>query len=265
MKKLKEQRQHNVIKSNVLIQKSRHDLSLAEQKILLSLVQMIEPEDIEFKEYKFSIKDFCNLCGIDDRSGKNYEDIKKIVKTLSDKSYWIKEGEEVEKLIRWINQPSINPGTGTIKVKLDDMMKPYLLQLKEYFTQYSLYYTLAMKSKYSLRLYELLKSYQNLKKKPFDIEKIKIMLMAQNYEKWTDFKINVIDKAVNEINFLTDISVTYELTKTGRQFTEITFFIKLKKGIDERMETWQHIENRLNPKEIENQISMLLNEEIENE
>ena len=40
-----------VIKSNELIQKSRFDLSLQEQKIILYLISQISPFDEEFKIY----------------------------------------------------------------------------------------------------------------------------------------------------------------------------------------------------------------------
>ena len=69
-----------VVKSNDLIQKSRFDLSLQEQKIILYLISQITPYDEEFKLYEFSIQDFCNICGIDHTSGGNYADLKKAVK-----------------------------------------------------------------------------------------------------------------------------------------------------------------------------------------
>ena len=53
-----------VVKSNDLIQKSRFDLSLQEQKIILYLISQITPYDEEFKLYEFSITDFCKILAI---------------------------------------------------------------------------------------------------------------------------------------------------------------------------------------------------------
>ena len=64
-----------VIKSNDLIQRSRFDLSLQEQKIILYLISQITPYDEEFQLYEFSIADFCKICGIDHTSGGNYADL----------------------------------------------------------------------------------------------------------------------------------------------------------------------------------------------
>ena len=50
-----------VVKANDLIQKSRFNLSLQQQKIVLYLISQITPYDEEFKLYEFSILDFCRI------------------------------------------------------------------------------------------------------------------------------------------------------------------------------------------------------------
>ena len=144
-----ELRNKMVVKANDLIQKSRFDLSLQQQKIILFLISHIEPSDKEFKLYEFSVIDFCQVCGIDYTAGKNYKDIKKAIKEIADKSVWIKTQDDEETLLRWVEKPYINKNSGTIKIRLDEDMKPYLLQLKKNFTQYELIYTLQFKSKYT--------------------------------------------------------------------------------------------------------------------
>ena len=68
-------RNRTVVKANDLIQRSRFNLSLQQQKIVLYLISQITPYDEEFKLYEFSITEFCKVCGIDDTSGKNYTDL----------------------------------------------------------------------------------------------------------------------------------------------------------------------------------------------
>ena len=57
---------------------------------------------------------------------------------------------------------TIDEGTGKIALTLDQALKPHLIQLKEFYTTMNITYTLPMKSQYSLKIYELCKSYQNL-------------------------------------------------------------------------------------------------------
>ena len=54
-----------VTKSNYFIMNSSYDLSLEEQKLILTLASMVQPNDEEFKAYKFKIADFIRLLGIE--------------------------------------------------------------------------------------------------------------------------------------------------------------------------------------------------------
>ena len=133
-----ELRNKTVVKANQLIQKSRFNLSLQQQKIVLYLISQITPYDEDFKLYEFSIVEFCKVCGIDETNGKNYRDLKQAIKEIADKSVWIEIAEDEETIVRWIEKPYINKKDGVIKIRLDNDMKPFLLQLKENFTQYEL-------------------------------------------------------------------------------------------------------------------------------
>jgi len=230
MLNLQIRRSYKVVKHNNIIQKARFQLSLQEQKIILYIISKIKPDDAEFILQDFSIIEFCKNCGIDYDNGKNYKNVKDTIKSLSDKSLWVTFENGTESLMRWINKAWINKKSGNIKIRLDDDMKPYLLQLQRDFTEYELLYTLAMRSQYSIRLYELLKSlvYQR-KPQDFDIEDLKRVLFAENYKLYGDFKRNVLEISMREINEFSDINITYEIEKQGRKFSKITFFIKEKK------------------------------------
>lgn len=249
-KNLIQYREYKVIKANDLIQKSRFQLSMQEQKIILYVISKIKPKENEFILQNFNIPEFCKICGIDNGNGKNYKNIKDTIKILADKSVWIMLEDSSETLVRWINKAWINKKSGIVKIRLDDDMKPYLLQLQERFTQYELLYTLAMRSQYSIRLYELLKSYEFQHKKIFDIEELKKILSAENYIRFPDFKRKVLDISMREINNLSDITVVYEIIKESRRYAKIEFLIKLKEDLTERSKTWANIDEILNPNQM---------------
>lgn len=248
-RELTELRNYKIVKSNDMIQKSRFNLQTQEQRIILYLISKIQPEDMELKEHSFNIRDFCKVCGLDADNGFNYKQIKKTLKDLRDKSIWITLDDGSEALLSWLDSVIMHPKNGTIKVKISEMIKPYLLHLREKFTQYELLYTLAMKSQYSLRLYELLKSYEFQSKKIFDINELKRLLSAENYVRYPDFKRYVLDIAMREINDLSDLSITYEAIKSGKRYAKIEFTMRLKKDVDERLETWAKIDEVISPKQ----------------
>jgi len=247
-------RDYKVVKHNKLIQRSRYELSTQEQKIIFYLITKIKPTDTALDLYEFNIKDFCEVCGIDGTNGKNYALLKETISKLTSKIIWITLDNGDETIVRWIERPYISRKSGTIKIKLDELMRPYLLQLKDHFTAYNLYYTLAMKSKYSIRIYELLKSYENLSEYTFKIDTLKKMLFAEKYEMYKDFRVKVLDIALREINDFGDISVTYTIEKKGRKADKIKFKIVPKKDIKERVETFKKIEQRISPKQTERNI-----------
>lgn len=243
-----EARNKMVVKANDLIQKSRFDLSLQQQKIILYLISQIQPIDKEFKLYEFSVVDFCKVCGIDPESGDKYKDIKKAIKDIADKSIWIKTEYDEETLLRWVEKPYINRNSGTIKIKLDEDMKPYLLQLKSNFTQYELIYTLRFRSKYSIRLYELIKSihYKDIVeyKRAFSVEKLKELLNGENYNQYKDFKKRVLIPSINEINANSDKEISINELKRGNRVEYIELIVK-SKSVDDMIKTRIRIEDEL--------------------
>lgn len=238
-------RNYPVIKANALIQQTRYNLSLQEQKLILHVIQLIKPEDEDFKTYSFSVQDYCKICEIDYKNGKNYQNIKKSLKSLGDKSFWVDTGEK-EILMRWLNEIVIDKGTGIIDVELSKNLKPYLLQLKKFYTKYNYLYVSAMRSEYSIRFYELLKSYENQRQVVFKVEEIRRKLQVPDGKlpRWVDIRRYVIDQAQKEVNNLTDIMFKYETLKKGRRVEKVVFSIFTKDGKSQVI-AQQRVERRL--------------------
>ena len=248
-----ELRDKMVVKANDLIQKSRFNMTLQQQKMLLFLISQVSPYDEEFKEYEFSIQEFCRVCGLDVSSGKNYQDIKQSIKDIADKSVWINVNNDEETLLRWIEKPYLNNKSGVIRIRLDEDMKPYLLQLKENFTRYELIYTLYFKSKYSIRLYELAKSihYKELEeyRRTFSVDELRRILGGETYSEYRDFKRRVLDVAINEINEYSDKILSYEPIKKGKSVVAIELVIG-SKSIWDRLEIRSRIEKEMGTNQV---------------
>lgn len=224
-----------VRKANELIQKSRHNLSERQQKIILYLISHISPYDEDFKDYVFDIKSFCNVCDIDETSGGNYEEIKTTIKEIADLSVWIRLENEQETLFRWIERPIIDARSGKITMRFNELLRPYLLQLTGNYTQYDLIYAVHFKSKYTIRLYELLKSVHYHELEPytteFNISYLRQRLGADDkpsFDKYSLFKSKVLMRAITEINLKSDKTVEYEEIKLKNKVVRISFTIKTK-------------------------------------
>lgn len=235
---IEERKGYLVVKANELIQKNRFELSLPEQKTIAFICSMIKPKSLKEDElqlnYDFNIRDYCKVVGIDYNSGTNYTDIKNILKKLSDRSMWLDDGNG-EVLVRWLAKVRTNKRSGLAKIELDRDLAPYLFDLGQRFTQYQLNNILAMKSAFSVRIYELMKSYSFQKSKTFDIDELKYLLMVENvksYGNFKDFRIYVLEKAQQEINELTDINIYYEPIFKGRKVVKVKFRIEEKSVLE---------------------------------
>lgn len=223
-------REQLVVKSNDVIQKNRYSLNTVEQKIVIYLISKIKPDDKELAWYDFEVREFCKVCGIDYDNGKNYQDIKKVIENLHAKHFWVEMDDGGESLCSWVNKARIYKGSGKIRIRLDEDLQQYLLGLSANFTQYQLLSILPMKSQYSARIYELLKSYAWIGGQTFDIDDLKRRLMCENYINFKDFKRRVLDIAVKEINDFTDIEVSWEPMKKGKKVIAVRFDIKPRDG-----------------------------------
>lgn len=189
-------------------------------------------------DYEFNIRDYCKVCGIDYDNGKNYADVKATLKKLRDRSMWVTLDNDDETVVGWLDRVTTNKRSGIAKVRIDDRLAPYLFDLGQRFTQYQLYNILAMKSAFSVRIYELMNSYAFQKSKTFEVDELKRLLMVDDVKSYNDFgrfRHKVLEKAQEEINELTDLNIYFEPITKGRKVIKVKFRIEQKSPIERMM------------------------------
>lgn len=212
-----------VAKSNELIN-AKYKLSLEEQKIILVLASTIQPEDDELKAYNFRIESFMKLLGVN--NARKYTEVPKITKKLMSKVLEVKKDNKITQF-HWLSFAEYEKGTGCVTLKFTPELKPYLLRLKKLYTSYRLQNILTLTSKYSLRIYEILKSHEYKKEICLSVNELKYKFEIQDeYQRYNDFKKYVILAAQKEINEKTDIKFDFEEIKKGRKIVEIKFLIQ---------------------------------------
>ena len=222
-----EEKDLSVKKSNYL-NRASYKLSVVEQKMLALLVAQIKKDTADFKPYSLNIKDFCNLIGIEN---SNYTYIVSIAKSLLDRDvhFWYinEKGKEVEVNTKWLSSCVHVEGSGTVEMNFDNILKPFLLQLKNRFTLYRLENIIQLSSVFSIRIYELLKQYENAGIVKFSLEDLRryIGIDDNQYKMYADFKRRVLVLAQNEIKQKCDIFFDFEEIKVGRSIGKLLFYI----------------------------------------
>lgn len=223
-----------VVQSNSLLG-GKQALSINSAKLICSAIMQVVRDDIELKPYIITISELSNLLNIS--KSNLYRDIEKITDEIltSHVDVRMEYGEKLKwKKINWVSFIEYQSDAG-VAIKLNNDLKPYLLNLREKYTQYTLDNILAMKSIYAIRIFELLQ------------EKIIVKLIPKNglyiemsvkyireccdcedkYEKFSHFKSRVLDTAVNEINRVTLYHINYTYIKKGKLIDGIKFFINM--------------------------------------
>ncbi len=218
-----------VSKSNKLVN-GRYNLGLNEQKIILTMISLIDINDSDFNKVNFTIKEITNLLNIP--INNLYRDIGKIIKNLRKNDIFIDERDEngIGKVIEtsFVTTAIYDNKHGVLSLEFSDTLRPYLLELKGFFTSYRLDNALSLSSKYSIRIYEKLKCNEFKKSFIWSVENIKedLILKQKSYKLYSNVKQKIILIAIDDINKNTDIKVRFEEIKTGRKITAIKFYIK---------------------------------------
>ena len=225
-----------VAKANQLIRNTRYNLTAQQQKIILYAISAIKPGDDPRTWYEFDISDFCKAVGLElDTGGAYYRLIKKDLLELTKYGVWMEREDGSQVTVRWLDKAQIIPLIGTVSLRFDEDLHPYLFNLSRNYTQYQLKSALAFSSKYGIRLYEVLRSYYGqrdidslaIREINFTQKQIRDMFLTEGkYQRWPDFETRALKPAVEDINRYSDeMHVEYEKIRQGHTIGLITFII----------------------------------------
>lgn len=217
----------SVKKSNYLNQAS-YKLSVIEQKVIALLAAQIKDDDIGFQPYCLDIREFQTLIG---NKSMNYAYIEEVANSLQNRELHIQftnaQGAVEHLNTRWLSSSRYIEGTGVVELRFDPNLQPFLLQLKNRFTMYRLENIIQLTSQFSIRLYELLKQYENIGSRTFTLEELRefIGIDDTQYRLYADFKRRVILAAQKELKEKSDVFFEFEEVKVGRSVGKLLFHI----------------------------------------
>lgn len=224
----------DVIQSYI-ITTAKYDYSVYEKRIIYRLVEMVQ-HTLEGKKLDkgFSIqKTLYNdriitmpinafLAGEND---ENYTRVKEALRKLRNKTFEYENGGKW-KLVGVIEKPNFDI-SGVAQFELQPEVYDAILNFSKGYRKYELKVAMQFESVYAMRFYELMSG----QKTPicYSIDQIKEMFqISDKYERVNDFKKKVLDTAKRELDRCSPYTFNYEMNKTGRKFTSITFYPKFQ-------------------------------------
>ena len=162
------------------------------------------------------------------------------IKEVKDKGYKMKSIVPIP-MVEW------NSYNDEVKIRFDIDIMPYLIELKQNFTQYALTDVMELNSKYSIIIYKWLcmhfnqyEHYQNkggrrhnqleeYRNPSIPMNELRVLTdTVTEYKRFTHFETRILKTAIQEINHHTHFDVTYDKIKKGRTIDSIQFHISKK-------------------------------------
>lgn len=234
-KTIKKEFQKNelVIHHNYLIE-AKYSVSLQEKRLILLMSSQIQKDDKDLQIYNFSVQELCNLFQI---KNKNiYKEIDDVISKLFTRILTLKNlTEDSTTKISWLTYAKYWHGKGLIQLSFNQKLKPYLLEIQKKFTKISIGEIIGLRSVYAIRIFELLKQYENLGTRTFKIGELKSYCGISNnqYALYSNLKSKVLEISKREINSKTNYIVDYKEIKESRKVVEIEWTIKKKNLVAE--------------------------------
>jgi len=226
-------RNKDLLQSYVLTT-AKYNFSVYEKRIIYRIIEILqqytEGKKLN-KKYNIDIDLFGDAhisipisAFLKDDRDKHYTEIKKALTSLESKKMTY-EDEQNWQIIRLIEKPRINKYESFVVFRLDAMIYSAFLDFSKGYRKYELKTAMQFDSVYAMRFYELMSG----QKTPlcYSIDQLKEMFqISDKYDRVNDFKKYVLDIAKRELDKCSPYTFTYEMNKTGRKFTSVTFYPK---------------------------------------
>jgi plasmid replication initiation protein len=230
----------DVVKKSNSLTEAYYSLSVVEYRILHMVFTALAEHDVNadfYKKVRFTVRadDYMELYNVDRATA--YQALKEASERLFNRYFTYDEYVDeriglVERIkSRWVQKVGYIEKHACITMYLTQDVLSMVGQLKNQFTHYQLSMMSDLSSIHAIRIYEMMMQWRTTKVVPsIGIEDLRarLGLSEDEYPRMFDFKKRVLDHAVDAINEHTDITVSYEQQKTGRNVTGFIFKFKQK-------------------------------------
>lgn len=215
---------YKIVKSNKLIN-SRNSFSLIQHRIILLMFARMKKGSEKFEWMEIPIKQVLGIKEGGRVKGAQYRQVKEAAIQATQSAIYVEENG------RWRSIPFIQADgvdhANVIRMKFVEEARDLVLNLSGGYTDYLLKNVYTFKSPHSIRIYELMAQYfPKIRVREMEIKHFKELLsLEKNYSSFSKLKKYVLDKAVDEINELSDLYLEYEVIRAGRTPKRLYFTI----------------------------------------
>lgn len=224
-----------VVKSNEFIT-AKYDWSPTEHRIIAMMIAQLKKDESSFSVQTVRIRDLREMSHTDSKD--LYRRGEEICQKLLAQKIEIRsvdaEGNREYEGYNLLSKCKYQEGSGKIKAKFNEDMRPFLLELRRRFTMYGLQYLMRLRSQYSIRIYETLKMREDIGFNRMTIPELREMLMitSKYTGSFAQVKAKVLEPARKEIKEKCDVYFTYHVERDGRTPVAVNFMIHANEDVE---------------------------------
>lgn len=196
-------------KSNSLV-RAAYRLSLSETRLISLIMSEVKLEQLS---YTVHVKDYADTFYIGLSAA--YEALVEATETLSKRQLTV-YNDKGRLLMNWVQSIQYYNDESKLTLKLSQDIVPLLFDLKSHFTMYSLKEISKLTSMYTIRLYEIAKSYQSVGMFALSLEEFRRTFEMDEQYRQDNIQNRIIKPALKQIGEHTDILVEYRPVKQER-------------------------------------------------
>ena len=206
---------------------------------LMEITPQLTPDNVkhDFQEIVVPAETIVRLFG---GNKAYYSKLEEIADRLMEQKVIIKDPDkETYDATNMFERMHFSAREGGLHILFTNSMKPHLLTLADkQYTRIAAKTIFAMKSMYAIRLLELILQYQNINdfkkahciQRYMTVDEIRFYLNVpdtKTYKRMSDFRRQVLDKPISDINEKTEYIVSYDVRKKGREVEGFNFSLIL--------------------------------------
>ena len=225
-----------IFKRNDLNELRANNFTLQELRFFSIYLSKIDHRDISTKTVRFSLEDFKDIM---EYKEMNIPRLKETSQSIRKKCVHIpleSGGFSDIVLFDEFTVDKDNNGDWFVQISASSAALPFMFNFKNRYFKYELWNALRLNAPSHVRMYELLKQYENIGNREIRVDDLQEML-GTSYNRWDRFKKSILDSSQQALKEITDISFTYERGKTGTggKWISIIFHIFPNEPTDRQM------------------------------
>lgn len=228
--------------SNEMIM-ARLDWNIMMHRILMVLISQIDSKsDERFRTQRVAVRRIRDLAQVTQKSihEEAAEAASKLVRQPIE--FWSPDKKDYEGYPIF-SMCKYRSREGMIEARFNEDARPYLLQLREHFTQYRLRQAIPLSTPYAIRTYEISKMIERpgeVRSRKISLDRFRSMFRLEaKYERHCDMRRRVVKPSIDEVNEKTDVNVTCEDVREGQTPVALKWTVRSERSSLERADEEQ--------------------------